>query len=68
MSAKTIKQISTEENISRSTVLQAAQRGVFGLSAHKSGDTWIIDTDSALFTSWLNAHWQQARVKGSSKK
>jgi len=51
---KTIKEISVEQQLGRSTLLKAAQRGVFGESARKSGDTWLIDDESEVFKDWLS--------------
>lgn len=65
---KTIKEISVERGLDRSTLLKAAQRGAFGEFAKQSGATWLIDDASSIFKSWLEAHWQQPRVKGSKKK
>ena len=51
-SMKTIKEISVERSIDRSTLLKAAQRGAFGEAARKSGDTWLIDDTSEWFKAW----------------
>ena len=53
---KTISEISLERSIDRSTLLKAAQRGVFGGAARKSGDTWLIDDESLSFEAWHIKH------------
>ncbi len=50
---KTIKEICIERHLDRSTVLKAAQRGIFGKAARKSGGTWLIDDESEVFLAWL---------------
>lgn len=50
---KTIKELSVERSIDRSTLLKAAQRGA--ISARKSGDTWLVDDESELFKQWLDS-------------
>lgn len=50
---KTVSEISVERSLDRSTLLKAAQRGVFGEAARKSGDTWLIDDESEAFSEWL---------------
>jgi len=52
---KTIKEISVERSLDRSTLLKAAQRGVFGESARQSGKTWLIDDTSEAFKTWLTS-------------
>lgn len=64
---QTVRAVQDATGINRSTILQALGKGAFGESAYKSGDTWLIDTEHADFKQWLEAHWQQARVKGSRK-
>src|SRR6266567_2076357 len=32
-------------------------------NTYKSGDIWLIDTEHDDFKRWLDAHWQQSRVK-----
>ncbi len=50
---KTIKELSVEHGIDRSTLLKAAQRGAFGEAAWQSGATWLIDDTSEAFRAWL---------------
>jgi hypothetical protein len=50
---KTIKQISVEHHLNRSTLLKAAQRGTFADAATQSGTIWLVDDSSQLFLSWL---------------
>lgn len=50
---KTIKEISAERKLDRSTLLKAAQRSVFGGAARRSGSTWLIDDESEAFKTWL---------------
>jgi excisionase family DNA binding protein len=63
---KTIREVCDETGISRFTLQQVAKKGV--VPAKQSGSTWLIDTDSAGFKQWLEAHWQQPRVKGAKRK
>jgi len=49
---KTIREISVERSIDRSTLLKAAKRGVFGEAARQSGKTWLIDDESEAFKQW----------------
>jgi excisionase family DNA binding protein len=65
MSEQTIGALSRAVGISRSTLLQAAQQG--RIPARQSGTIWLIDATSEQFKAWLEAHWQQARVKGGKK-
>lgn len=60
---KTIKEISVERELDRSTLLKAAQRGVFGEAARQSGATWLIDDESEAFKAWL-----AGTGKGSPRK
>lgn len=62
MNEQTIGAVSKETGISRSTLLQAANRSAF--PSRRSGEIILIDLDSEQFKQWLNAHWQQPRVKG----
>ena len=48
---KTIKEISVERSLDRSTLLKAAQRGY--IPARKSGSTWLVDDESPTFLTWL---------------
>ncbi len=50
---KTVREISVEQRLNRSTLLKAAQRGIFGNTARKSGATWLIDDESEAFKVWL---------------
>lgn len=50
---KTIKEISEERGIDRSTLLKAAQRDAFGDAAKQSGATWLINDESEEFKTWL---------------
>jgi hypothetical protein len=52
---KTVRELSDEYGIDRSTLLKAAQRGVFGDAAKRSGATWLIDETSSDFMKWLNS-------------
>lgn len=62
---KTIPEICVERSLDRSTLLKAAQRGVFKDAARKASErTWLIDDTSEVFQAWLSAHSQQSRVKG----
>lgn len=53
---KTIREISEERSLDRSTLLKAAQRGEFGTAAHQSGATWLIDDESLNFQAWYIKH------------
>lgn len=61
---QTVKAISAAYGINRTTITQAIHRGLLGEAVYKSGDIWLIDTQHQDFRRWLDAHWQQARVKG----
>lgn len=65
---QTVKAVSVATGISRSTLLQAAQRSDFGEDAYKSEGTWLIDTTGKQFLAWLERHWKQSRVKGEANK
>lgn len=62
MAEQTIREVSEATGISRFTLQQVAKKGT--IPAHQSGATWLIDTESETFQKWLEAHWQQPRVKG----
>ncbi len=53
---RTIREISVERSLDRSTLLKAAQRGEFGIAARQSGTTWLIDDESLSFQSWFVKH------------
>lgn len=53
---KTIREIVVERYLDRSTLLKAAQRGVFGDAARKSGDIWLIDDTAPEFDAWLTSY------------
>ncbi len=63
-----VRAVQDATGINRSTILQALGKGAFGEAAYKSGDTWLLDTGHPDFKNWLEAHWQQARVKGQRKR
>ena len=65
---QTIAAIAAAFGISRITLAQACQHGLFGEDAYQSGATWLIDTNGERFRQWLVAHEQQARVKGRKKR
>jgi excisionase family DNA binding protein len=65
VSEQTIREVSEATGVSRFTLQQVAKRGI--IPARQSGSTWLIDTDSEQFKKWLEAHWQQSRVKGQRK-
>lgn len=48
---KTIKELSVEHAIDRSTLLKAAQQG--RIPARQSGKTWIVEDESSDFKFWL---------------
>lgn len=48
---KTIKELSVERSLDRSTLLKAAQQG--RIPARQSGRTWLIDDESDDFQTWL---------------
>ncbi len=50
-SMKTIKELSVEHGIDRSTLLKAAKQG--RIPARQSGKTWLIDNESPDFKFWL---------------
>jgi excisionase family DNA binding protein len=54
---KTIKELSEELSIDRSTLLKAAQDG--RIPAHQSGATWIIHTEDEQYIQWLEAHMKR---------
>ena len=59
---KTIREIINERSLDRSTVLKAAQRGVFGDAARKSGATWLIDDTSPAFVQWLASRKRKTKA------
>lgn len=50
---KTIKELSVERSLDRSTLLKAAQQG--RIPARQSGRTWLIDDESDDFAAWLSS-------------
>jgi hypothetical protein len=65
---QTIKEVSEATGISRFTLAQVAKKNRLGGAARQSGTIWLIDTEHADFKTWLDAHWQQSRVKGKKTK
>jgi len=59
--------ISKTTGISRFTLVQACQHGLFGEDSYQSGSTWLIDTTGEHFRQWLAAHRSQPRKKGQKK-
>jgi hypothetical protein len=59
---QTIRAVQDATGVNRSTIIQAAIKGLLGDATYRSGDTWLIDTSHVDFVKWLEAHWQQARV------
>jgi hypothetical protein len=64
MREQSIMEVSQQTSISRFTLAQVARDGRFGKAAKQYGRSWLIDTDHEDFKTWLEAHWQQPRVKG----
>lgn len=60
---QTIAAIAVATGISRITLAQACQHGLFGEDAYQSGATWLIDTNGEQFHQWLAAHPQRRREK-----
>jgi len=50
---KTVKELSVEHGIDRSTLLKAAKQG--RIPARQSGKTWIVDEESTDFKWWLTS-------------
>ena len=65
---QTATAISKGTSISRFTIIQAGQHGLFGDDAYQSGATWLIDTTGEQFRQWLAAHEKHARGKGQQEK
>jgi len=65
MTEQTIREVSEATGISRFTLQQVASKGT--VPARQAGSIWLIDTESETFKAWLNAHWEQSRVKGHKK-
>ena len=55
---KTIKEISVERSIDRSTLLKAVKQG--RIPGRQSGKTWIIDDESSDFEKWLKSRKRKA--------
>lgn len=54
--------------VDRSLFTRGANKGHFGASAYRSGDSWLFDTAHPDFDRWWVAHWEQPRAKGERKK
>lgn len=50
---KTIKELSVERSLDRSTLLKAAQQG--RIPARQSGRTWLVDDEHEDFAAWLSS-------------
>ena len=61
---QTTRAIQDATGINRTVFTQAANNGLLGESAYRSGDSWLFDTSHPDFVKWYQAHWQQPRVKG----
>jgi hypothetical protein len=59
---KTVRELSDEYGIDRSTLLKAAQQ--CRIPARRSGKTWLIDDESDIFKQWLVKH--SSRIRTSS--
>jgi len=64
MKEQSIREVSEATGISRFTLQQVAKKGTIP-ARRTHGEIWLIDTESETFKSWLEAHWQQPRVKGN---
>lgn len=58
---KTVKELSVELSIDRSTLLKAVQRNA--IPGHKSGDIWLIDDGSDLFKQWVKSRKRKGETK-----
>ncbi len=65
---QTTRALQDATGINRTVFTQAANNGLLGEAAYKSGDSWLFDTSHPDFDKWYQAHWQQPRVKGNKKK
>jgi len=61
---KTIKESSVELGIDRSTLLKAAQST--RIPGRKSGDIWLIDTESEVFKQWLSSRKRKSSIASQS--
>lgn len=66
MPERTIREVCEATGLNRFTLQQVASKGV--IPARRAGSIWMIDTETAAFQTWLEAHWKQPRVRRGKKR